>query len=358
MLFHLLRQRLKTRFQSRLTLVTLWLIWAGLLITCFIGAIAVSRAEGVSLWDAAWQVWQTITTVGYGDGPAKTVIGRLFTVLYSVIGIVLFSKLITAIADHREDNREKKRYGLMKSPQVGGYVVVQFPGATRLATLIDEIRFLEPHAGICVVDSQLDELPAEIRVKDDIHFVRGRLFDRETFAQARMSEAKTIIVFPNPALAAEADGSTRTIVELIEQVVPESVRITYVLADVNSAWMFESCRATPVHADIEILTLVQEVQDPHTAAAIQHLLSNRFGANPNTVVAKHSAGMTWGEFVVKMAGVCVASGTPVTPFALVQKGIPAHCPAYDSKIAAGDAIILISSESLDWDGLERKLVAG
>jgi voltage-gated potassium channel len=357
MLFHLLRQRLRSRFQQRMTLVTVWTIWLGLLVTCIIAAIALARAESIAFGDALWQVWQTITTVGYGDGPAKTVIGRLFTVGYSVVGIALFSKLITAIADHREDVREKRRYGFMKSPQTNGYVILQYPGATRLLTLIEEIRFLEPQVPICVVDSSLEELPAAVRVFGNIHFVRGKLIDRSTYEQARLAEAKTIIVFPNLALGDDADGSTRTIVELVEQEIPETIRVTYMLADAANEWMFKTIRGTPIHADVEILALVQEVQDPHTAAAIQHLLSNRSGANPNTVPVKRTAGLTWGDFVLKLASVSVRDNIPLIPFALVQDGTPAHCPAYASRLAVGDHIILISQEDLDWDGLERKIMA-
>ncbi len=67
------------------------------LLIYLIGVLFYVYVENFSLVDAIYFVAVTISTVGYGDIIPKTNIGKLFTSIYSLISLVIFFYLVSAI---------------------------------------------------------------------------------------------------------------------------------------------------------------------------------------------------------------------------------------------------------------------
>ena len=350
--------KLVRRVRLREGAIALWTSVAAMIALWIAAAVTLSVLEGNGIQEAAWQVWQTVTTVGYGDGPPKGNGGRLLTIAYSVIGIVLFGKAISAYTEHRENLRDRRRFGFLKNQEIEAYVLIHYPGASRLNTFVSQIRMLEPEAPICIVDSALEELPRHLHVDRDIHFVRGSLLARDTYEQSNVRAAKQVIVFPRLDQGSEADATTKTIVEIIEEsFMRPDLRVVCVLADAENAWMFEKTCAQLIHGDLEILALVQECQDPHAGAAVQELLSNARGANPVAVKPERTVGKTWGQLCEALLEMERKGDSSIRPFAVVRKGLPIHCPAWSDTIQATDTLILISKQGLDWPNVEASIAA-
>lgn len=87
--------------------------------TCTIvlcAAIFYSWAEDWSFLDAVYFSVITISTVGYGDFSPQTVAGKMFTIVYVLIGLGIFvataTTVATAILSHRlkdEDGADRKK---------------------------------------------------------------------------------------------------------------------------------------------------------------------------------------------------------------------------------------------------------
>lgn len=56
-------------------------------------------AEGWNLIDAAYFSVITISTVGYGDFAPQTVLGKLFTMGYTLVGLGMFVATASSVAD-------------------------------------------------------------------------------------------------------------------------------------------------------------------------------------------------------------------------------------------------------------------
>lgn len=81
-----------------------------------IGAIVYRAVEGWSWVDSLYFTIITLTTVGYGDFAPQTVFGKLFIVIYILLGLGLLASFIGLIASHaqadmqeRHEKRQSKR---------------------------------------------------------------------------------------------------------------------------------------------------------------------------------------------------------------------------------------------------------
>ncbi|MDW7694760.1 potassium channel family protein [Flammeovirgaceae bacterium SG7u.111] len=357
MILHLFRefsQKIKEQEPlSWLVKVTVWFL--SLFIVYILGFFLV---EDVSFEEAFWQGWQTFTTVGYGNRPAETSIGRWLTIVLCTLGIAILGALFSAAFDYRQHLINKKRLGLMINPFKDGYVIFNFPGEYQLINFIKELRSVENDVGICIVDSRLEELPQSISVLPKIHFVRGNTLSKETYERAEICDNKSVIIFPTVANVPDSDGATKTIIDLVSRFIGEgNTRILHLLVDPSNSWMFDNVKSTQIMESFELLALVQECQDIYSAEIVEKLLLNSKGANPKTCKPNKIVGMTWGGFLKKSIEFSESTGTNCNPFALIRGGQPDTCPKLSEIIQKDDFISIIAHHNFDWAAFENEVTA-
>jgi voltage-gated potassium channel len=82
------------------------------------------RVEHWTLVDALYFSVLTLTTVGYGDFYPHTAAGRVFTIIYVIVGLgivlALLAEIATgAVAAHTERSRRRKSRGSAAEPSAG-----------------------------------------------------------------------------------------------------------------------------------------------------------------------------------------------------------------------------------------------
>ncbi len=75
----------------------------------FFGTIAFHIIEGWRLLDSFYFCFITLTTIGYGDFSPQTDLGKIFTMVYIVIGLGLILSFIRTIYDHFNHVRKNKK---------------------------------------------------------------------------------------------------------------------------------------------------------------------------------------------------------------------------------------------------------
>jgi len=84
------------------------LFWS-VLALLIIGSIFYRNVEGWSWIDSFYFTVVTLTTVGYGDFSPETDIGKLFTVLYIIMGLGLLSSFIIKLATINVPKKDRKK---------------------------------------------------------------------------------------------------------------------------------------------------------------------------------------------------------------------------------------------------------
>ena len=83
-----------------------------------VGTVFYSNVEGWSALDAMYFSLITLTTVGYGDLTPRTVEGKLFTMVYLVLGIGVIVSFANRIARGARTHRHPRRDGERRDPVV------------------------------------------------------------------------------------------------------------------------------------------------------------------------------------------------------------------------------------------------
>ncbi len=73
-----------------------------------IGTVFYRLVEGLRWLDSLYFSVITLTTVGYGDFSPATDAGKVFTMIYVVIGIGIFVTVVTEIGSHLVEARKSK----------------------------------------------------------------------------------------------------------------------------------------------------------------------------------------------------------------------------------------------------------
>ncbi|PID52095.1 MAG: hypothetical protein CR972_03660 [Candidatus Moraniibacteriota bacterium] len=304
-----------------------------------------------------WMAWETMTTVGYGDAPAVTTAGRISTMLFGSVGIVIMSALFGTIVVLVESYDERRRKGMNRNPYKDCTIIIHFPGTQRLSAYVKETRETRPDTKVCIVDNSIEELPIEIQNLGGIHFVKGSMLDQNTHFMSRIHEASTVIIFPPKTNSIDADAMTSTLVKLVEEEVYESVRLIHVVSDKSNMRLFKGSRSVPILEHLEVLSIVQENQDPHSAPIVEKLLRNSDGGNPKSVKVKKCFGITWHELQIRFAHATSRLGVQANLLALVSDNEIYLCPDADYILAFGDELSIIAKNDFAWPPVEDAMCA-
>lgn len=84
------------------------------LIILAVGTLTYHYVEGWSIIDSLYFSVVTLTTIGYGDFSPKTDAGKIFTIIYIIVGIGMILSFINTIQHHYTFMRHKEKRDLLK----------------------------------------------------------------------------------------------------------------------------------------------------------------------------------------------------------------------------------------------------
>jgi len=88
------------------------LVFIGLI---FLGSVAYQQVEGWSYVDSVYFTTITATTIGYGDLVPKTNLGKVFTIIFSFLGIAMAFYLFSLFGRYIFTKRFEEKVSLRKT---------------------------------------------------------------------------------------------------------------------------------------------------------------------------------------------------------------------------------------------------
>jgi voltage-gated potassium channel len=195
------------------------LTWLAAMIVLF--ALAMAAFEDMAAADSLWLAVVTLTTVGYGDVAAKTVAGRIATVLLLLLGgVFVVAKLASDWFDWREQVRERKRTGSWRWGMDGHVLVIGTPEGDAVRFFRGLVRQLRGTPGYRdapvllltrAFAGRADGLPQALCDEELVH-VEGAPTDEEALRRADAPRAAAVIVLAGREDDAVSDAVSADVV--------------------------------------------------------------------------------------------------------------------------------------------------
>lgn len=190
-IFVLLRKKL--RMKKLVTGRKLAYVALAFVIFAFINAVLFYVAENVlggnesiTFWRALYWSIVTMATVGYGDVVPSTSYGSIVAVETIIIGIAIFTMLVSTLAEEFMNRSMRKNMGLGRLKKTDILVIGDSESCKEV---INELLINLPNARISWLMPQPPQKPPE-----DVEFVSGDPSEEETLKRAAADRARKIII--------------------------------------------------------------------------------------------------------------------------------------------------------------------
>ncbi|MCZ6676869.1 MAG: ion channel [Candidatus Poribacteria bacterium] len=311
--------------------------------------------DQLTLWDAFWLSFTTITTVGYGDYSPETVGGRIATlILLYGIGLASFPYVLAQIVDTTVEGHTDRRYGFINCRDLveGHIILVNFPSELKVAAIIGQLASdaRTAHRSVVILTDSIEELPFN---RSNVFFVRGSPMQEESWERASLENAHVVLVLSPQTDSQSADAITAATISLVE-ILNTEIRTIAECQSVEHLALFRSFRCSAVIPtnNIAAKILAQEVTDQGIAPAVAELLTQAEGSElySETLAIE---GVSFNELRSLLAKL----KAPVILVGIIRDNQHQINPPPDLQIQQMDRLILISNRRSDWQQIHAQLLS-
>ncbi len=230
--------------------------------------------------DALWWAVVTMTTVGYGDLFPTTLGGRYLIGFPTMLfGISVLGYLLSVVASYLIEARGKELRGMGRTRFEDHMLIINYPGETRLAAVLDQLGEDERtrQRPVVLVDDRLAELPARFAERG-VRFISGNPSVDETLERARFREAAFALILARDARDSASDDRSLAAALTLEKLHAALVT-TVECVDPNHATLFERAGVDNVVCLDQVSTnlLVSETLEAGVVGVVTEITSASFG---------------------------------------------------------------------------------
>ena len=164
-----------------------------------------------SLADSVYFTMVTYSTVGYGDISPLTQEAKFFTISMIMVGLGAFATTFTFVIGPMIENRIKGVFSIMKKiNNIRNHVIIC--GYTNLGKALIK-KFEENNIPFIVLENSMEK---RVELEEDYLTIHGITYQKDTFINARISHAKSVIC------AFESDSENILTILTVKEVLEET----------------------------------------------------------------------------------------------------------------------------------------
>lgn len=314
--------------------------------------------DGLTWLDSIWWAMVTMTTVGYGDYSAQTLLGR-FIISYPcmLLGIGIIGYLVGTVAESMLDSVSKKKRGLMQIKIKEHIIICNYPHLEKIVRLIGELRrsFHYKNCPIVLVADSIEEMPEELK-KLEVQFVQGDPVREDILVRANITEAKGVFILANDSGNPKSDEKTfaiGTIIEMIEREIHRPIRTVVEMVSKDNMKMMQRSRVDGIVSSDGIMDglLVQEFLNPGVHDIVHQILTNSEGSQFFILETK-----LFGKQISELQIAMLQHKTNLQLIGLSRQGKNILSPREDMVIQENDRLIILAENRKDFLAVENDLL--
>ncbi|MFY0640728.1 MAG: two pore domain potassium channel family protein [Bermanella sp.] len=309
--------------------------------------LSMMTLESLTPWQAIWLTLTTITTVGYGDLSAQTMLGQASTIiLIFMSAITLVTFLVRDYVDYRIARNERIRSGLWDWNMKDHILIINAPKYNAdqfFQRLVTQIREDEANADIDILllnTEYGDGLSAQLKDLGVRHILGNGNNDAD-LARAEAKMAKHIFVLARDEYHADSDSISFDIVHRLADLRLAHLTLVECVVDANRPRMIDldvKSILRPIRSYPEIL--VRAMDAPGSEVVIEDMFTRKDDHPERYSIWLE--GESWADVVTAMLKAGIG-----TPMAFINKDgdITVH-PRGDVRVYAQSLIVLVKSDQV------------
>jgi len=227
--------------------------------------------EKYSLIESIWQVYQSTTTIGYGNQPPETMVGRVISIIAGLIGIVILSNIFSAILDRIEERKRKRRLGLMKVSYKDKIALLNCDSPSRVYKFLRELRKSDDSREFVVINSHWKEIPPKLEGLCEFVKVIDTVY--KSLKDSDIKKANRIILMTDAENEFQDELNSTLCRFLCEVEKVDDSKLLVLINDLSNKWMFNNVATTVVPTNSDIYITAQECLDKGLNTFFSDILS-------------------------------------------------------------------------------------
>jgi voltage-gated potassium channel len=353
MIFTILIRKLLVNRTVRFTAIAL-LALIVIVLTSTFGLWILERDQNLSLFDSFWLTMVTMTTVGYGDLYPKSVPGRVFVVIVTMVGgIGVMAYMVSLFATKLIEREMKLMNGHIEVKFEGHILIINCPNEEKVHTIIDELRIdnKSQDVPIVLISDDFETCPDQLMKRKNFFFLRGNPLLARTLERANAPQASQAVLLARDPKNTNSDGLTTQVALALEGMHRNSGKKLFIVAEAVSRDSVEPLRTAGADDVVCLETivppvLVQAILDPGTPGVIAELSSKLRQCQLYVGSISYVADRNFGAVRESLFR---QGHLRMIPIAILRQGAPIVNPSDSLTILDGDKLVYIGEKRQDLD---------
>ncbi len=284
--------------------------------------------HGITFWRSLYWAVVTMATVGYGDIVPKTFWGTVVTVETIVVGIAVFTMMVSLLAEEFMNASIRKNMGLGRLRRVDILVIGEL-GSCREA--VEELKLNLPNARIGWLMPETPKQPPK-----DVDFVAGDPADEDVLKRAAADRVRDVVI-------CLSDDSKAVHTVLMLRRLNKGARVICLANNERSKELLEEAGANQViPARILGRLLASAAFEPGVTEFLREVTTARgFGDLTEVRIGRELAGLTVGE-AEEVLGRRDGRHS-YRALALIREGRLSLAPPPSERLKEGDSLVMLKA---------------